>query len=212
MILVNAVLGRLPIHYMLSLLLPKNVRDILDGKRRAFIWTGEDKCNGSQCLITWEHVCVSKVAGGLGVKNFLDQNHCLLMKLVHKLLGPDNLPWENWFWCHNPGDLGDGCPSSFLGRIVHEELPRLRALSSMEVGDGSATSFWFDEWLGDCTLALCFPALLSHCRRPHASVRDTLSAGLEHTLQPRLTGQASLELSILNSYILDVHLRDTLDV
>lgn len=62
-------------------------------------------------------------------------------------------------------------------------------------------------------MALCFPALLSHCRRPHASVRDTLSADLEHALRrPRLTGQASLELSILNSYILDVHLRDTLDV
>ena len=49
--LVNAVLGSLPIYFMSSTLLPKTVTDLLDAKRRAFFWTGEDKCNGANCLV-----------------------------------------------------------------------------------------------------------------------------------------------------------------
>lgn len=83
-VLVNAVLGSLPIYYMSSTLVPKTVRDLLDAKRRAFFWTGE-KCSGANCLVAWERVCQSRSAGGLGIKNMEDVNHCLLLKFVHKL-------------------------------------------------------------------------------------------------------------------------------
>jgi len=41
-VLVNSVLGSLPIYYMSSILLPKKVVEALDAKRRAFLWTGEE--------------------------------------------------------------------------------------------------------------------------------------------------------------------------
>ena len=82
-VLVNAVLGSLPIYFMSSTLLPKTVRELLDAKRRAFFWTGEDKCNGANCLIAWERVCQSREAGGLGVKNMEDVNHCMLLKFIY---------------------------------------------------------------------------------------------------------------------------------
>ena len=47
-VLVNAVLGSLPIYYMSSILLPKGVRELLDAKRRAFLWTGEEKKQWSE--------------------------------------------------------------------------------------------------------------------------------------------------------------------
>jgi hypothetical protein len=47
LILVNAVLDGLAIYYMSSHLLPKTVVNALDARRRAFLWTGEDKCSGS---------------------------------------------------------------------------------------------------------------------------------------------------------------------
>jgi len=50
-VLINAVLGCLPIYHMSSILLPKRVRETLDAKRRAFLWAGDDHCNGSQCLL-----------------------------------------------------------------------------------------------------------------------------------------------------------------
>ena len=82
-VLVNAVLGSLPIYFMSSTLLPKTVRELLDAKRRAFFWTGEDKCTGANCLIAWERVCQSREAGGLGVKNMEDVNHCMLLKFIY---------------------------------------------------------------------------------------------------------------------------------
>ena len=69
LVLVNAVLGGLAIHFMSSHLLPKTVIEKLDARRRAFLWTGDDKCNGSQCLLKWERLCTSKDCGGLGIKN-----------------------------------------------------------------------------------------------------------------------------------------------
>ena len=78
-VLVNPVLGSLPIYFMSSILLPKAVRDSLDAKRRAFLWTGEEKCHGSNCLVAWDDVCKVREQGSLGVKNLEDMNHCLLL-------------------------------------------------------------------------------------------------------------------------------------
>jgi hypothetical protein len=58
------------------------------------------------------------------------------MKLIHKLVGLETLPWKNWFQLHSPPDLGAGEPDSFLGRIVHEELPHFRRITSVLLGDG----------------------------------------------------------------------------
>jgi hypothetical protein len=41
MVLVNAVLSSLFVYFMSSILLPKSVRELLDARRRAFLWTGE---------------------------------------------------------------------------------------------------------------------------------------------------------------------------
>lgn len=102
--------------YMSSHLLLKNVLDALDARRRALIWTDEDTCNGSQCLIEWERLYVSKACGGLGIKNLADDNHSLLMKFIVKLHDPTPLSWKNWF--HKHAAVDDG---SFLHHIVTSE-------------------------------------------------------------------------------------------
>jgi hypothetical protein len=82
-VLVNVVLGSLPIYFMSSTLLPKTVRELLDAKRRAFFWTGEDKCNGANCLVDWERVCQSREARGLGIKNVEDIYEPLSAVKIH---------------------------------------------------------------------------------------------------------------------------------
>src|SRR6185503_19285657 len=37
-------------------------------KRRAFLWTGEEHCHGSSCLVAWDDVCQPRELGGLGVR------------------------------------------------------------------------------------------------------------------------------------------------
>jgi len=90
----NAVFGSLPVYYMSSTLLPKGVRELLDAKWHAFLRTSEEKCHGSNCPIAWECVCQNHEAGGLGVKNLEELNHCLLMKIFHKLHEPGQSPWK----------------------------------------------------------------------------------------------------------------------
>lgn len=161
-VLANAVLGSLPIHYMLAILLPKTMREMIDNRWHAFLWSGGDKCHGSQCLIAGDRVCLAKDVGGLGVKNLEDQNHCLLMKFMHKLLGPDTLPWKSWFWRLASSDLGASVPDTFMSRIIHEELPRFRQVTNVKLSDDKSTSFWLDTWVGsDCRTHLHLVSLPS---------------------------------------------------
>ena len=145
-VLVNSVLGSLPIYYMSSILLPRNVRELLDAKRRAFLWTGEEHCHGSSCLVAWDDVCQPRELGGLGVKSLEEMNHCLLLKFVHKLHDPEPLPWKQWFISHS--DLGRGLSSdSYLGKLISSEVQRYQHLTRVRVGHGAHTSFWHDRWL-----------------------------------------------------------------
>lgn len=57
LVLVNAVLSNLATYYMSSTLVPKTVLDALEARRRSFLWTGEEKCHGSRCLLAWEKLC-----------------------------------------------------------------------------------------------------------------------------------------------------------
>jgi len=155
---------------MSSILLPKGVRELLDAKRRAFLWTGEEKSNGASCLIAWDRVCQTRDDGGLGVRNMETLNHCLLMKFVHKLHEPNSLPWKMWFLSY-AGPDSSGMPDSYLSRLVQEELPRYRSLTTVLLGDGASTSFWHDHWLLNTTVAETFPALFSHCIHHENDVR-----------------------------------------
>ena len=197
LVLVNAVLGSLPVYYMSSILIPKTVCEILDARRRAFLWTGEEKCHGSSCLLAWERVCRSKENGGLGIKNVQDQNHCLLMKIVHKLHEPNTLPWKRWFFSHSSLDDLGGHDLSYLSKLIASELPRYRALTSVRVGNGRHTSFWHDKWLLNTTIAETFPALFSHCTHPNLTVQAAFHAPFGQFLHPRLTRAAAEEKTLL---------------
>jgi len=181
--LVNVVLGSLPIYFMSSILLPKTVRDLLDAKRRAFFWTGEDKCTGANCLVAWDRVCQSRAAGGLGIKNLEDMNHCLLLKFVHKLHEADHLPWKTWFISHAGANFLNA-PDSYLAKLVLTELPRYRSLTKVQLGDGTSVSFWHDKWLTDTTIACMFPALHSHNVDDAVSVHSVIEKGVRQHLRP----------------------------
>ncbi|KAI5020887.1 hypothetical protein ZWY2020_059537 [Hordeum vulgare] len=70
---------------MAAMLLPLAVVRELDGLRRSFLWNVAERASGAQCLVAWERVCRSKAEGGLGVRDLVTQNNCLLLKMVHRL-------------------------------------------------------------------------------------------------------------------------------
>jgi hypothetical protein len=124
LVLVNAVLSSLAVYHMSSILLPKMTIELLDARRRAFLRTGEEKCHGSKCLIAWDRVCQSKENGGLGICPIADQNHALLLKLVHKVLEQQNLQWINWFLGQHMGLIGTEDDGTYIAKLLRDELPR----------------------------------------------------------------------------------------
>src|SRR6185295_5491168 len=79
-VLVNAELDSAPIYIYAAMLPPPGVTDVLDRKRRAFLWSGESTTSGAQCLVAWEKACLPKQQSGLRVK---DLNQWLHLELHH---------------------------------------------------------------------------------------------------------------------------------
>jgi hypothetical protein len=211
LILVNSVLDGLPTYAMGALQLPPGVLDALNSRRRAFLWTGSDKAAGANCLIAWEKVCTLKDDGGLGVRNLAAQNACLLLRLIHRLHNPDGSSWATW--ARERVSLHDlsGAVHGQHWSSLRDLLPAYRKISRVILGDGRSSDFWEDVWLDDKALSESYPALHSHVADKNTSIHHILQVGLPHTLQPRLSTQASLELATLLPVIQEVQLHDILD-
>jgi hypothetical protein len=211
-VLADSVLGNLLIYAMCVTELPKEALDRLDAKRRAFLWTGSDKVRGARCLVVWDHVCMSREDGGLGLKNLGIQNQCLLLKLLHRLYHPADSAWARWVrrqidlvTLH--GDVDDSHWGS-LRRL----LPTYRAITTVHIRDGACTSFWEDSWLPDGPLAELFPALYSHAVLAELSVRTVLQDGIDIHLQPRLTRDGAAERGKLDELLSNMALSDGDDI
>ena len=174
------------------------------------LWTGEEKCHGSRCLLAWERVCQTKEDGGLGLKNLEDMNHSLLLKIAHRLHDHSSLPWKDWFLSQNSHVLS-GPQDTYLCSLLSSELSRYRSITTVTVGNGELTSFWHDRWLLNSPLAATFPVLFSHCTHPEISVHHALRTPLSTQLHVRLTRSAAAEQQVLSDCLAHVHLTDELD-
>lgn len=144
-VLADTVLGNLLIYAMCAMELPKGAPEALDTKRRAFLWTGEEKASGAQCLVTWEHACVPKELGGFGLKNLGLQNQCLLLKLLHRLFHTTSSAWARWLRQHVNLVTLEGDVAGSHWNSLRELLPTYRTISTVQVRDGASTSFWDDS-------------------------------------------------------------------
>lgn len=188
-----------------EMLLPPGVRDAIDAKRRAFLWSGTDRTIGARCLVAWDNVCRPKEEGGLGVKQLDTQNAALLLKLIHRLHRPGDSAWARWVSArasiHNLTGTLDGDHWNTLRQL----LPAYQRITTVEVGDGRTTDFWCDNWAGT-TLAELAPALRTHFIVSAPSVRDVVCTGIQNMIQQRLTPQAAREKELLETMLEEVSL------
>ncbi|CAM0906069.1 unnamed protein product [Alopecurus aequalis] len=178
-----------------ALELPAGVISALDSIRRAFLWTAMDKVSGAKCLVAWERACRPKKEGGLGICSLRIQNHCLLIKLLHRLFSHQSESWPRWVWsCLNGEPIDNALRAASLTgchwRSLLRLLPLYRDISRVSVGDGRSTSFWLDSWLPVRALAVHMPELFSHCSNPAVSVHSVMADGLDAVLVRRLTATA----------------------
>jgi hypothetical protein len=132
--------------------------------------------------------------GGLGIKDLGLQNIYLMLKLLHKLHCNRDSASATWV-------RRRACVASLTGDIygghwdvLRVLLPLYQALTSIQLGDGSTSSFWRDVWYEDDTLADVYPALFSHCSSKEITVKQVLQEGLQQFLVPRLSLAVASEL------------------
>jgi len=180
----------------------------LEGKRRTFVWTGAEQASGAKCLVAWEQVCLPKESGGLGLKNLSVQNQCMLLKLIHRLHHPEASSWARWARQRINLATLTGDVHGAHWDSLRELLPLYRAITTVDIKDGTSTSFWDDSWLPEGPLSELLPALHSHATSPHATVSDILSTGIDHHIQRRQTRAAVQEKAQLSALIAHTHLTD----
>jgi hypothetical protein len=93
-------------------------------------------------------------------------------------------------------------------------LPLYQAVTSVSIGNGQQTSFWYDAWANDEALVDRFPYLFSHCVKKNLSVAQVMADGLDNPgfLVRRLSAQANDQLDELRELLLHVELQSEPDV
>ncbi len=101
--------------------------------------------------MSWEHVCLPKQEGGLGLKRVEDWNKAVAMKHIWNLFTQAGSLWVAWVHC----ELLKG--RSFWTVKIPQDCtwgwrkllnlrPAARNLLSYEIGDGSRIFLWHDCW------------------------------------------------------------------
>ncbi|GJN15619.1 hypothetical protein PR202_gb02549 [Eleusine coracana subsp. coracana] len=129
-------------------------------------WKGGIESKGGDCQVAWEVVCADKDEGGLGVRDLRTQNTSLLLKLIHKVVSRADSPWVNWIHCqYAPFSTGFKTSPSYTAswNTIARFFPMYQAITSVDVGDGTSTFFWHDDWTTMGPLYQAFPAIYSHC-------------------------------------------------
>jgi hypothetical protein len=134
------------------------------------------------------------------------------MKFINKIFSTDDAAWKNWLLRdESPIDAMPTSPDGYLWRIISDELNSYRSITFVQVGNGSSTSFWFDQWLLDSPLCVHFPALFSHTTAPNKSVQQVFLDRFDLRLRPWLTSAGTDELQRLLSFLQAVSLSDGAD-
>ena len=71
-------------------------------------------------------------------------------------------------------------------------LPIYRAITVVNLADGTTTSFWNDVWDGHDSLAERFQELLTHCQNNEITVKQAYDGELQRSLTARRSAQANI--------------------
>ncbi|XP_057811732.1 uncharacterized protein LOC131025969 [Salvia miltiorrhiza] len=147
--LVKSVIQSSITHSMMVYKWPRSLLKDLDDKCRNFIWTGDIRKTPS-CSVSWNRVCAIKEEGGLGVRSFSLMNKCFLIKMAWKLIcGKDfgfSILQDRYLDIFSQVRCDSISSSVWLG--LKDEVRDLVENSYSYIGDGTATNFWCDDWLG----------------------------------------------------------------
>lgn len=94
-ILINALLVSIHSYWSQIMLLPKMMLNEIKKVCRAFLWKGKEAYEGPGA-VAWNHLCKTKAAGGLGIRNFELWNRAAMFKHFWAVAKKKDNMWVKW--------------------------------------------------------------------------------------------------------------------
>jgi len=91
--LVKSVLTSQVIHLLSALRVPKEILQLIDSKRKQFLWAGNEVLTGGKCKVNWIRAARSKKGGGLGILHLGKFSRALRLRWLWKLCKKENGQW-----------------------------------------------------------------------------------------------------------------------
>ncbi|WVZ88362.1 hypothetical protein U9M48_034892 [Paspalum notatum var. saurae] len=123
--LVKSVITPQTVYLLTALKAPAEVLELIDSKRRQFLWSGMERLTGGKCKVNWIRSARPKALGGLGILNLVSFARALCLRWL----------WQAWVRQDRPGPDGDG-PCTETDKLF------FAAVTSVQVGDGKIAPFW----------------------------------------------------------------------
>ena len=172
-VLINSSLSSLLLFVMSFYSLPETLHHEIATVQGRFFWAGEgDK--QKYHMVRWSEICKPRDQGGLGIMSSKRMNIALLTRWLWRISNGDGGLWlriiQQKYLRGQPLAFCQRSGGSQFWQSIIQLLSVLRIGTSIEIGSGTATLFWFDRWTGDTPLAARFPDLFSIAVAPQTSV------------------------------------------
>ncbi|RVW24957.1 Transposon TX1 uncharacterized 149 kDa protein [Vitis vinifera] len=176
--LIKSTLSNLPIYFMSLFVIPRKVRIRLEKIQREFLW-GDVEGRRRIHLVRWTAICKDKKYGGLGLRHLKEFNHALLGKWLWRFSLERESLWRKVI----VGKFGEG-EGGWTTREVRESYgmslwkdirkgwEEFFLRTSIGIGNGRCTRFWWDYWAGESKLKDLFPLLFRIASHNSALVAD----------------------------------------
>jgi hypothetical protein len=156
--LVNAVLTSQVTYLLLALKPPIRVLDLIDSKRKQFLWAGSERLTGGKCKVSWVCAARPKQYGGLGILHLDNFSRAVRLR---------------WLWQEakllNTQRMTKDIPCTTL------DMRLFVAATSVMVGDDKSSLLWESAWLRGMAPRDIYPLIYSISNGKNRSIHEALS-------------------------------------
>ncbi|XP_026435983.1 uncharacterized protein LOC113333792 [Papaver somniferum] len=154
LVLIRSVIASYVIHSMAVYKWTCNIIKQVERFIRNFLWS-DDAEKRKFFTVLYDNLCCSRREGGLGLRRLIDVNKAMLMKLWISIRDSDKT-WARFLrakYFKLNGVLIDYKLGSTVFPGIRWFYDFVRKHTRTIIGDGANTSLFFDNWLGDFSIA-----------------------------------------------------------